>query len=226
MGGNLKALTTPPVAIQLEGHSSSEGTDADNMTLSQQRVDNVETAINAGGPFPAHTMSKAARGETGATTDAGWRRVDITITPTTHMTNSLLDAARSRPIREMADLMVDLRNIGTDNNTGQRNVYAEHVYTVVAVNIVTTTGVAVPLSSVPAASRPSLYPLVDPAVSTVTLRNPHHGNEPDRRDNRAPDRPGDGAPSGAGSDGVFTMSLNDFFLHFTSLQSAVMPRTP
>ena len=225
MGSNLKVLTTPPVAIQLDGHSSAEGTDASNMTLSQQRVDNVETAINAGGPFPAHTMAKAARGEAGATTDASWRRVDITITPTTHMTNSLLDPARSRPIREMADLMADLRNIGTDNSTGQRNVYAEHVYSVLAVNIVTTSGVVVPLGAVPAANRAALYPLVDPNVSTVTLRNPHHGNEPDRRDNRGPDRPGDGPASGANSDGVFNMSLNDFFLHFTSLQSGVMPRT-
>jgi outer membrane protein OmpA-like peptidoglycan-associated protein len=225
MGSNLRVLTTPPVAIQLDGHSSSEGTDVDNMTLSQQRVDNVETAINAGGPFPAHTMAKAARGEVGATTDPSWRRVDITITATNQPSNSLLDAARSRPIREMAALMVDLRNIGTDSSTGQRNVYAEHVYSVLAVNIVTTTGVVVPLGAVPAANRAALYPLVDPNVSTVTLRNPHHGNEPDRRDNRGPDRPGDGPASGANSDGVFNMSLNDFFLHFTSLQSGVMPRT-
>lgn len=225
MAQNMRLFNHPTVNIQLDGHSSSEGTDEANMRLSQQRADNVEAAIMAGGAIAPHTVSKTARGEVGATRDAGWRRVDLTLTPTSHRTNTLLDPARSRPIREMTDLMVDLRNIGTDSSTGQRNIYGDHVYTVIAVNIVTTTGVQVPLSGVPAASRASLYPLVDPNVSTVTLRNPHHGNEPDRTDSNLPQRPGDGAPGDATSDGVFTMSLNDFFLHFTSVQSGVFPRT-
>ena len=95
----------------------------------------------------------------------------------------------------------------------------------VAVNLVTTEGKQVPLTSVPAASRAALYPLVNPDVSTVTLRNPHHGNEPDRRDNRTPDRAGDGPPVGAGSDGQFTMTLREFFLNFSNIRGAVVPRT-
>jgi len=225
MSNNMRIFTHPQTEIHLDGHASSEGTDASNMTLAQQRVDNVETAIMAGGAIAPHTVTKAAHGEEGATREESWRKVAFTFTPTGHHTNSLLDARRSRPIRDMADLMVDLRNIGSDNSPGQRNIYGDHVYTVISVNIVTSTGVNVPLNAVPAGSRSALYPLVDPNVSTVTLRNPHHGNEPDRLDNRTPQRAGDGAPSGPNSDGVFTMTLSDFFLHYTSVQSGVMPRT-
>jgi len=220
----LKFYQSPQVQVSLEGHSSAEGTEADNQTLSQSRVDVVEAAVSTGGIAP-HTTTKNAVGERGATRDPSWRKVDLTVTPTGHKTNSLLDGARSRPIREMTDLMVDLRNIGTDHSAGQRNIYGDHVYTVVAVNIVTTTGINVPLNAVPAGSRAALYPLVDPNVSTVTLRNPHHGNEPDRTASDRPQRAGDGTPSDAASDGVFTMTLNDFFLHFTSMQSGVFPRT-
>lgn len=92
--------------------------------------------------------------------------------------------------------------------------------------------VEVPLGAVPAALRHCLYPLVDPAVSTVTLRNPHHGNEPDRKDNDTAARggdgagdPGDGAPDGAGSDGIFRMSLRQFLLNFATVTSGVLPKS-
>jgi len=78
---------------------------------------------------------------------------------------------------------------------------------------------------VPASSRASLYPLVDPDVSTVTLRNPHHGNEPDRTDSNTPARAGDGDPTGANSDGVFNVTLRDFFRDFNSINSGVFPRS-
>ena len=225
MSQNMRALKHPVVDVKLEGHSSSEGSDQLNMELSQKRVDAVETQLLAGGALAPHTSQKAALGEAGATNDPSWRRVDINITPTGHKTNSLLDTKRSRVIQDMAQLMVDLSNMGTDSSPGQRNIYGDHVYSVVSVNIVTTTGVMVPLSQIPAANRPALYPLVDPDVSTVQLRNPHHGNEPDRMNNRTPQRPGDGAPSGAPSDGLFTMTLREFFLNFTSVQSGVFPRS-
>jgi hypothetical protein len=83
----------------------------------------------------------------------------------------------------------------------------------------------VPLSAVPPQFRPLLYPLVDGDVSTVQLRNPHHGNEPDRRDDNTPTRPGDGPPSDSSSDGTFTMTLNEFFRNFTSVESGVFPRS-
>ncbi|HEU5058444.1 MAG TPA: DUF4157 domain-containing protein, partial [Kofleriaceae bacterium] len=222
---NLRVLKHPVVDVKLEGHSSAEGSEAVNMDLSQKRVDAVETQLLAGGALAPHTSQKAAKGEEGATNDPSWRRVDIDIQPTGHKTNSLLDSKRSRVIQDMAQLMVNLSNMGTDNSPGQRNVYGDHVYSVVSVNIVTTTGVTVPLSQIPAANRPALYPLVDADVSTVQLRNPHRGNEPDRRNNRTPERPGDGPPSGAAADGLFTMTLREFFLNFTSVHSGVFPRS-
>ena len=225
MSNNLRLFTHPQVDIHLDGHSSAEGADDVNQRLAQERVDHVETEITRHGAIAPHTVSKTAHGEVGATRDAAWRKVQFTFTPTGHRTNSLLDTRRSRPVQDMANMMLDLRNLGTDNSPGQRGVYADHGYSVVAVNIVTTAGVAVPLSSVPAASRGALYPLVDANVSTVTLRNPHHGNEPDRLDNRTPNRAGDGAPSGPTADGTFTVSLYDFFRSFTSVQSGVFPRT-
>ncbi len=221
----LKAYQSPPVAIQLDGHSSSEGSDEVNMRVSQQRVDNVETEITKHGPTPPHTISKTAHGEEGATRDPSWRKVVLTLTPTGHKTNSLLDPARSRPIQDAVQLMINLRNMGTDNSPGQRNIYGGHAYSVVSVNIVSTTGVNVALNAVPAANRAALYPLVDPDKSTVQLRNPHHGNEPDRRDNNTPERAGDGKPSGPTSDGLFTVTLREFFLNFQTLRAAVMPKT-
>jgi outer membrane protein OmpA-like peptidoglycan-associated protein len=221
----MKAYQSPPVAIQLDGHSSSEGSDEVNMRVSQQRVDNVETEITKHGPTPPHTIAKTAHGEEGATRDPSWRKVVLTLTPTGHKTNGLLDPARSRPIQDAVQLMINLRNMGTDNSPGQRNIYGGHAYSVVSVNIVSTTGVNVPLNAVPAANRAALYPLVDPDKSTVQLRNPHHGNEPDRLDSRTPNRAGDGAPSGPSADGTFTISLYDFFRSFTSVQSGVFPRT-
>jgi hypothetical protein len=222
---NLRARTNPQVAIEIHGHSSAEGTDADNMSLSQRRVDNVETALLARGAIAPHTETKTAHGEAGATEDPSWRKVEFVITPTGARVNTLLDPARSQNIRDMAGLLLDLRNIGTDSSPGQRNVYGDHAYAVIAVNIVTTTGMNVPLNTVPAANRAALYPLVDPDVSTVTLRNPHHGNEPDRTDSNRPARAGDGDPSGAGSDGVFNVTLRDFFRDFNSINSGVFPRS-
>jgi outer membrane protein OmpA-like peptidoglycan-associated protein len=222
---NLRARTNPQVAIEIHGHSSAEGTDADNMALSQRRVDNVETALLARGAIAPHTETKTAHGEAGATVDPSWRKVEFVITPTGARVNTLLDPARSQNIRDLAGLLLDLRNIGTDSSPGQRNVYGDHAYAVIAVNIVTTTGVNVPLNTVPAANRAALYPLVDPDVSTVTLRNPHHGNEPDRTDSNRPARAGDGDPSGAGSDGVFNVTLRDFFRDFNSINSGVFPRS-
>lgn len=225
MNSWFKTYRNPLVDIKIDGHASTVGEAADNQALSQRRADNVETALLAGGAIAPHTTAKVAHGEAGATADAAWQKVTIDVQPTGHRTNSLLDPARSQPIRDVADFMLDLRNIGSDNSTGQRNIYGDHVYSVVSVNIVTTAGDTVPLSSVPSQYRPALYPLVNADVSTVALRNPHHGNEPDRLDNGTPTRPGDGAPSGAQSDGIFTMSLNEFFRNFTSVDSGVFPRS-
>ena len=139
--------------------------------------------------------------------------------------NQLHDPARSPAIKGATDLMLDLRNMGTDKSPGQRNVYGNHAYSVAGVAFVSTSGVMVPLQSVPATARQSLYPLVDTVVSTVKLRNPHHGNEPDRRGNNKGDRPEDGSPSGITSDGMFTMSLEQFFRNFSGVESGVFRKS-
>jgi outer membrane protein OmpA-like peptidoglycan-associated protein len=185
-----------PFIVNYVGHASSEGTEENNQALSETRANN---------------------------TDAAWRKVHITVEA--NGSNEMFDGGRAGPIRAMMDLVLNVRNLGTDNSSGQRNVYASHAYSVVGISFTTTTGVPVPLQTVSQAQRAPFYPLVDCDVSTVRLRNPHHGNEPDRRGMNQPTRPGDGAPSGPTSDGSFGMSVNEFFRNFNFLETAVMPRT-
>ena len=125
--------------------------------------------------------------------------------------HDLFAKTRASRIKELLDLMLDLKNIGTATSPGQRNVYGNHVYSVVGVNFCNTTGVAVPLQTLTPAQRPAFFPLVDTGVSHVRLRNPHHTNEPDPQGKNQPAHPGDGVPSGAAADGMFTMNLEQFF---------------
>jgi hypothetical protein len=55
---------------------------------------------------------------------------------------------------------------------------------------------------------------------------PHYGNEPDRTGMNQPTHAGDGPPSGATADGVFTMTVNEFFRNFNTLDTGVFPTTP
>ena len=135
---------------------------------------------------------------------------------------SLLLPARSSPIKSMVELVLDLKNIGTDNSPGQRNIYGDHVYSVVGVNFCTTTGVPVPMQTVGPAQRPPFFPLVDTNVSNVTLRNPHHGNTPDQTGSGAGP---DGPTQGVQSTGTFHMNLEQFFRNYTSVETGVFPKT-
>ena len=135
---------------------------------------------------------------------------------------ALLAAARSNNIKQMVELVLDLKNIGTDASPGQRNIYGDHVYSVVGVNFSTTAGAAVPLSATPSMMRPTLFPLVDTTVSNVTLRNPHHGNTPDAMGSGTGP---DGPTQGVSSSGIFHMNLEQFFRNFTSVESGVFPKT-
>ena len=220
----LRENQSPQVDVHLDGHGSSEGSDARNLEVSEKRVDAVETALLAGGAIAPHSSGKTAHGEQGATADPSWRRVDVTVTPTGHRSNSLLDPARSRPIQDMVQLMLNLRNVGTDHSPGQRNVYLWHAFSVVSVSFSSADGKVVPLNKVSASQRAALLPAVDPDVSTVRLRNPYR-QEPDRRDRNQPERPGDGDPSGGGADGLFTVSLREFFLNFEDVRGAILPKT-
>lgn len=135
---------------------------------------------------------------------------------------SLLAATRSNPIKSMVELVLDLKNIGTDHSPGQRNIYGDHVYSVMAVSFVSTNGTTVPLASVPSAMRPPFFPLVDTTVSQVTLRNPHHTNTPDPTGSGTGP---DGPTQGNASSGIFHMTLEQFFRNFTSVESGVFPKT-
>jgi outer membrane protein OmpA-like peptidoglycan-associated protein len=210
----------PKVAVQIDGYASQDRT-PDPQGLSERRARNVEAELLAGGPVAPHTTAVAGKGEPLASD----RKAELTILPAGHSRNDLLDRRRSEPLRAVADLMLNLRNEGTDASSGQRNVYGGHAYSILSASIVGPGEIPVPLALTPPAMRPLLYPLVDPDTSRVRIRNPHHGNEPDRLDSDRPSRGGDGAPDGDQSDGVFTVSLREFFLNFTAVRGGVFPKT-
>jgi hypothetical protein len=96
------------------------------------------------------------------------------------------------------------------------------VYSVTAVNFCTTTGQPVPLETLPSGLRSNFFPLVDTNISNITLRNPHHGNTPDPTGSgNGPDGP----TTGVSSTGIFRMSLSNFFMNYTSVESGVFPRS-
>ena len=231
MGRNIDIMigngTLVPFNIEVVGHASSSGDAAHNQTLSEGRATNVSTTIQAGGTHAANMAKNnfAGRGigSAGAGPGPEWRRADVTVEPQ-QTENELLGAARSVPLRRLMDLVLTVRNLGTDHSGGQRNVYAGHAYSVLSVSFVTTARVPVPLASVSGAARQAMFPQVDAMVSSVRLRNPHHGNEPDR-DGMNHDVPGDGIPAGPTADGAFTMTLDGFFRNFNWIGSGVLPKT-
>jgi outer membrane protein OmpA-like peptidoglycan-associated protein len=221
-GGALAATTDVQVNVDIFGHASSDGGDDANRTLAERRAAGVRDALAEGNDVSTHNINQQVAGELGAAATPEWRRADIVIgDPELH------DENRSPAIRAMMDLILDLRNIGTDNSTGQRNIYGNHVYSLVAAAFLGVDGAGVPLAdAAPGPAREALFPQVDMTQSTVRLRNPHHGNEPDRQGDNRPTRPEDGPPSSwFGSDGLFTMSMDEFFRNFTSVESGVLPRS-
>ncbi|HTE56808.1 MAG TPA: DUF4157 domain-containing protein [Kofleriaceae bacterium] len=224
-GAQLAANPSPVTNVGVAGHSSSKGAEKYNQELSQRRADNVATSLRgAGAVEPPHRLQVTALGEEGADASPDWRRVDISV-DAVEGENHLHDVSRAPAIRAAMDLMLDLRNMGTDKSPGQRNVYGGHSYSVVGVSFVNTGGAPVALQGVPAAARPAMYPMVDTNVSTVRLRNPHHNNEPDRKGDNKATRPEDGTPTGGSTDGIFTMSLEEFFRNFSAVDSGVFPRS-
>ena len=82
----------------------------------------------------------------------------------------------------IVDLLLDVMNAGTDHGSGQRNIYPEHAYTVVSVKFADAAGAPVTLPTTLPANKEELDQTLAPVSdqkSTVRLRNPHHGNEPD-----------------------------------------------
>jgi outer membrane protein OmpA-like peptidoglycan-associated protein len=218
------ATTDATVSVDVFGHASSDGGEDANRALAERRADAVVLEILAAGgdEIGWHDIRPMVAGELGAVATAEWRRADIRIGD-----NVLHENHRSPAIRAMMDLILDLRNIGTDRSSGQRNIYGDHVYSVVAAAFLSTDGAIVPLAQTASgAARAALFPQVDMTNSTVRLRNPHRGNEPDRQGDNQATRAADGDPSYSSADGIFDMSMAEFFRNFTSVESGVFPRTP
>jgi hypothetical protein len=133
--------------------------------------------------------------------------------------------SRSAALTELMELLLDVRNAGTDSSTGQRNIYGNHVYSVVGFSVALTGGEAVPSPLPTGADRTAFYAKIDPVTSKVKLQNPHHGNEPDQHGNNKPSNPSDGVPSGPEADGVFSFTLTQFLRNFTSVESGVFTRS-
>lgn len=195
--------------------------DADWANLSVAEKTNIaliSVAIATYNALPADTVKNGPKSQARAAIGTACSTA-ITVGNAPNLLNT---AARSVPIQQMVELILDLKNIGTDNSPGQRNIYGDHVYSVVAVNFTTTTGQPVPLETLSPGMRPPFFPLVDTNVSQVTLRNPHHANTPDPTGSGASP---DGPTQGVASTGIFHMSLNRFFMNFTSVESGVFPRS-
>jgi hypothetical protein len=149
-------------------------------------------------PPPANLRSAAKTALVAAARTAA----DSTRNPT------LFDNARSKPVKDMLDMLLVVKNMPVDWSRGSRSVYSGHEYAVLSVNIRSTDGTRSPIANVPAFMRPALYSSVDVNASTVHLMNPHHANIPD--------------PTGSGSDdtGQFDVSLERFFRLYAGVLSA------
>jgi len=196
-----------PRALDAINHAKSDG---DWASLSAQEKTDVETTKTA------ITTWQGAQND--ANRNAIAVAAGVAIHPTDGNHNNILNPARSTAIKSMVELLADIRNAGTDNSRGQRNIYGDHVYTVMTVSFKTTDGKDVPLSAIPANLRPVLFPLVDTNVSNVVMRNPHGTNEPDINADRNPD-------DGSADDGTFTFNLEQFFRNFTSIETGTFSRT-
>jgi hypothetical protein len=117
-----------------------------------------------------------------------------------------------RDLQALHEMLLNIRNVGSDTSAGQRFIYAEHVYTIVDVALKTATG---------AAFRGTIEQLdtelknVSPINSTVTLRNPSRKDTPN--------------PSGADEAeqrrGVFTLSLAQYLRNFSVIDYGRVKRS-
>jgi len=101
-------------------------------------------------------------------------------------------------------------NITTDASTGQRSVYAWDSYSVLGSGFVDTDGAAMTLTLANLATQ---APRIDAGRSSVQLRNPHGGNEPDAQ--------GTGPQDGS-EDGRFSLSLESYFRMFSVQQHGLV----
>jgi hypothetical protein len=104
--------------------------------------------------------------------------------------------------RRLQEMLLVVKDIATDGAGGQRFTYAWHSYSVVCAAFADAAGAPLVLTPANLATE---HPNIATARSTVRLRNPHGGNEPDRR--------GDGADDGQDG-GEFDVTLEQLFRVF------------
>jgi hypothetical protein len=130
----------------------------------------------------------------------------------------LVDRIRAQPasreLQTLYELLLDLKRAGTDSSTGQRFIYSAHAYAIVDAVFRRDNGqVFVP----DIAQLARDLPQVSATRSTVTLRNPHHGNEPN---------PTGGPEAAAGPEqGKFSLSLAQYLRNFTELDYGRVRKT-
>lgn len=119
----------------------------------------------------------------------------------------LYDAASPREYRDYCENLNIVAMITTDHSTGQRHTYAWHSYSVIGSTFKKADGTDLAITPATAAA---MVGQIDPLQSTVRLRNPHGGNEPNLQ-------AGDGQ-----DDGEFNMTLDSFTRSFSFQQFGVV----
>jgi hypothetical protein len=111
--------------------------------------------------------------------------------------------------KDLLELYLDLANLGAIQ--GRRNIFSHHIYSVVDVALLDTNGA--PLAVTPANIGAEISK-IDGAKSYVVIRNPHHGNEPDRD--------GKTKATDADNEGRFNLNLNQFFRNFSAIDTGIV----
>jgi hypothetical protein len=194
-------------ATRLQSALPAAQADADFANLSAQSQADVGTALTQANTY----MSSANNPNPAPATPVPGSKAAAfpafqTACQTATTDPTIRSAARSQRIKDALDLLLVIKNMPNDTGGGTRSVYANHVYSVLSVNI-TGSGMAPQIHALPAFVRPMVYSQVDINASTVTLQNPHHTN--------APDTTG-ASPSATG---VFTLPLASFFMLYGSVMS-------
>ena len=125
--------------------------------------------------------------------------------------NSEFIASTQPEIRAAFELILQIRNVGTDKPSGQRGIITNHEYAVRDVVLISKDGSPVNyLAARDQGARTKVADSLDLAKSQVQVQNPHHTNEPSDT--------GKGGPADHSDDGVFWINLGSFFRQFSSVE--------
>lgn len=123
-------------------------------------------------------------------------------------------ATADRIYVELRENLGILINLGSDNGPGRRTLYAAHAYNLYGMAFKDRTGQPLAVTSGEVASKARD---IDATRSSVTMENPHAGNEWDEK--------GTGAPDGA-NQGRFNLTLDQFLRSTDLLRTATVKHDP